>query len=274
MPQRIDSKFLSGFQRRVRSFYKKNSRHSLPWRKTRNPYRILVSEIMLQQTQVDRVVPKYKAFVKRFPSVESLAASLLGDVLREWQGLGYNRRAKMLHEAAKAITLNHQGKVPRSYAELIALPGIGDYTAKAVRVFAWNEPEVLIETNIRSVFIHHFSPKRNRVSDKKLFPYMEIALDRKNPREWHAALMDYGSHLKKTVPNPSRKSAHYAKQKPFKGSQREVRGAILRELAKGSRPMPKLFAGLPFDTERVRIQLRALSKEGLVAFKKGVVSLP
>lgn len=274
MPKHIDSKSLSGFQRRVRSFYKKNGRHSLPWRKTRSPYKILVSEIMLQQTQAHRVIPKYKAFLKRFPSPGVLAAAPLGDVLREWQGLGYNRRAKMLHDAMRAVVANHKGKIPRSYAELIALPGIGMYTARAVRVFTWNEPDILIETNIRTAFIHHFFPKGNRVSDKKLFPYMEITLDRKHPREWHAALMDYGSHLKKTVPNPSRKSAHYGTQKPFKGSDREIRGAILRELAKSNQKISSLVTVLPFSKKRIQSQLARLSKEGLAVVKRGSAYLP
>ena len=120
---------------------------------------------MLQQTQVDRVIPKYRSFLKKFKTVQVLARAPLGEVLREWQGLGYNRRAKMLHEAAKVIVTNYGGKVPTLYSELVSLPGIGDYTAKAVRVFAWNEPEVLIETNVRSVFLYYFFDKKFKVSD-------------------------------------------------------------------------------------------------------------
>ncbi len=215
---------------------------------------------MLQQTQVDRVVSYYRAFLKEFPTPRSLARSPLADVLRSWQGLGYNRRAKMLHDAAKVILSRHAGRVPRSYDELIELPGIGEYTAKAIRVFAFNDPEVLIETNVRTVFLHHFFPKKKKVEDAKLFPYMEIALDREHPRQWYSALMDYGTHLKKTLPNPSRRSAHHTKQKPFKGSDRQIRGAILRAL---SSRRQKITA-LPFPTDRLAVQIQKLLREGLI----------
>lgn len=251
------------FRKIVRAFYKKHGR-DLPWRKTKDPYKILVSEIMLQQTQVDRVLPKYRSFLKKFPNIRTLAASPLSSVLREWQGLGYNRRAKMLHEAAKKIVKEHGGKVPKTLEALKDLPGIGEYTAKAVRTFAWNEPEVLIETNIRSVFIHHFSSRtRTPISDAALMRHIEGALDRKNPREWNSALMDYGSYLKRNVPNPSRKSAHHVRQKPFKGSDREIRGSILRLLS-GEPHTKKEIYGLPFEKKRIDEQLGALIEEGFV----------
>ncbi len=222
---------------------------------------------MLQQTQVDRVIPKYKAFLKKFPTVRALADASLGDVLREWQGLGYNRRAKMLHEAAKEVVVKYDGKIPRTYIDLLNLRGVGEYTAKAVRVFAWNEPEVMIETNIRSVFIHHFFPNKVVVSDEDLHPYMGEFLDKKNSREWYAALMDYGSYLKKTFPNPSRKSVHHTRQKPFKGSDREIRGALLRELSK--KPLtPKELDMLPFQNRRISAQLKRLIQEGFVTLRK------
>ncbi len=261
------------FRKVVRNYYAKEGRGHLPWRKTRNPYRILVSEIMLQQTQADRVVPYFRRFIKRFPTVAALARAPLSDVLRLWQGLGYNRRAKMLHDAAKAVVLKHRGTIPRDHAELNALPGVGPYTAGAVRAFAWNEPGVLIETNIRAVYIHHFFPKKKNVSDKKLQPYMDAATDTRNPREWFSALMDYGSHLKKTVPNPSRKSTHHTKQKQFKGSDREIRGAILRELADGAKIGAKLLR-LPFDTVRIKTQLEKLRQESLVVSSRTTFSLP
>ena len=217
---------------------------------------------MLQQTQVDRVIPFYRNFLKRFPTAQSLAKAPLADVLRAWQGLGYNRRAKMLHEAAKAITSLYHGRFPRAYDELRTLPGVGDYTAKAVRVFAFNEPEILIETNVRTVFIHHFFPRKKQVSDKELISYMIHSLDKKNPREWYSALMDYGTYIKSTMPNPSRRSKHHTKQKPFKGSDREIRGAILRESLKVGRLN---LAPLPFDKARVREQLAKLKAEGLIS---------
>ena len=229
---------------------------------------------MLQQTQVDRVIPKYKSFIRKFGTVQSLATASLGEVLREWQGLGYNRRAKMLHEAAKAIVTSYGGKVPRTYDVLVSLPGIGDYTAKAVRVFAWNEPEVLVETNVRSVFLHHFFSNKTAVSDKKLLPYIEVALDEKNPREWYSALMDYGSYLKKTISNPSRKSEHHTKQKSFKGSDREVRGAILRVLILHAKSTSVLLKELNFPQDKIKRQITALRKEGLIVIRKNKVQLP
>lgn len=256
-------------------FYTTQGRHHLPWRKTKNPYRILVSEVMLQQTQATRVVPKYEAFLKRFPTVEALAEARLGDVLREWQGLGYNRRAKMLHESAKKITI--YGNFPHEYKALVQLPGVGEYTAKAVRVFAFNEAEVMIETNIRAAFIHHFfSRTKKKMTDKVLVPYMVQALElnRTNPRKWYAALMDYGAYLKKRMPNPSRKSAHHAKQKPFKGSDREIRGAILRALAVSSYVSRRRLDTLPFEKERIVAQLDALVKEEIVTKSEQRYHLP
>lgn len=215
---------------------------------------------MLQQTQVDRVIPYYGVFLKKFPTVQALAKAPLGDVLRAWQGLGYNHRAKHLHEAAKVTMINHSGRLPREYEELVALPGVGDYTAKAVRVFAFNEPEVMIETNIRAAYIHHFFPRSRSVSDKKLLPLVKSSLGQHpDVDQWYAALMDYGSSLKKQVPNPSRKSAHHIQQKPFKGSDREIRGAILRAMLSGEN-----ILSLPFQKGRIRRQYVALKREGLL----------
>lgn len=211
---------------------------------------------MLQQTQVDRVVPYYKAFLKQFPNIKSLAEAPLSDVLRAWQGLGYNRRAKMLHNAAKVVVVNYGGRLPKTYSDLVSLPGVGDYTAKAVRTFAHNKPEVMIETNIRTVFIHHFFPKKDTIHDDALLPFIEQVLDTKNPAIWYAALMDYGVHLKKLHTNPSRKSAHHTKQKPFKGSDREIRGAILKAHLAG-----KSLINLPFDKQRLREQVNVLKRE-------------
>jgi A/G-specific adenine glycosylase len=265
------SKFQS-FKKTVLGFYRKSGRHDLPWRKTRDPYRILVSEVMLQQTQVERVIPFYRAFLKKFPTARALSRAPLSDVLKAWQGLGYNRRAKMLREAAKVITDAYGGKFPKEKEELLKLPGIGPYTASAVRVFAFNFPEIMIETNIRAAYLHHFFPKKERVRDAEVLSYIVAVEDRKNPREWYWALMDYGSHLKKTIPNPSRKSAHHARQKPFKGSDREIRGAILKELAKGGRT-PARLAALGFDRARLAAQLKALLGEGMIARKRGTYLL-
>lgn len=227
---------VKNLQKTVLDFWKKAGRHNLPWRKTKDPYKILVSEIMLQQTQVERVIPKYKEFLKVFPNVSVLARSPLSDVLRVWSGLGYNRRAKYLHDAAKQIVLSFPGRtkiVHMTYAELRELPGVGDYTAKAIRVFAYNEPEVLIETNVRTVFLHHFFPRSKNVPDSKIGRYIALSIKGQDPRTFYSALMDYGSHLKQLHPNPSRRSKHHVKQSKFEGSLRQVRGAILKAATEG-----------------------------------------
>lgn len=263
------------FVQTVWDFYASQGRHTLPWRQTKDPYRILVSEMMLQQTQVDRVIPKYKDFLKAFPSFGSLAKAPLGAVLGHWQGLGYNRRAKMLHECAKAVVREYDGKLPEDEAKLRALPGIGPYTARAVLAFAFGVAESLIETNVRTVYIHHFFPNETDVTDSMLLPYIERTLPVDNPREWYYALMDYGSHLKRTVGNNITKSKHYTKQSTFKGSDRQIRGAIIRELTDvGSLSYKKLLAVVPFDELRVAAQLERLIEEGMVAKVKQSYSLP
>jgi A/G-specific adenine glycosylase len=249
----------------VKEYYRRHKRRGLPWRKTKDPYHILVSEIMLQQTQVDRVVPKYELFLRTFPTVEILAKSPLSAVLRTWQGLGYNRRAKMLHETAKIITRKFGGRTPTVMEELEGLPGLGRYTAGAVMAFAWNIPVPIIETNIRSVYLYHFFEYDNEVSDKELMPVITHTLDMKNPRAWYYALMDYGSFIKKMYGNPSRKSKHHTRQSTFKGSDREIRGAIVRLL--GAKPHTRnLLLKLlkQFPDIRVDAQLHALQREGLI----------
>src|SRR3989338_7324816 len=143
---------MKDFRSTVWKYWKEHGRHDLPWRLTHDPYRILVSEVMLQQTQVPRVIEKYKEFLKKFPTVRALAKASLSDVLKVWSGLGYNRRGKYLHDAAKEIVA--VGNIREALAS--SLPGVGPYTRAAVRVFAFNEPDILIETNIRAAYIHHF----------------------------------------------------------------------------------------------------------------------
>lgn len=221
---------IQAFQKTVWEYYRKHGRHTLPWRQTKDPYRVLVSEVMLQQTQVDRVIPKYKAFIKKFPTVRKLASAPQSEVLALWSGLGYNRRALYLHRSAQAVGAEYKGKFPTSIDLLEKLPGVGQYTARAIAAFSYNEPSTFIETNIRSVYIHHFFPKEKKVSDALLMPLIEKSLPAGRAGEWYAALMDYGTHLKVSVGNASKRSAHYTKQSKFKGSVRQVRGYILREL--------------------------------------------
>lgn len=253
------------FRRIVYDHYKREGRHTLPWRQTYDPYSIMVSELMLQQTQVLRVIPKYEAFLKRFPTVESLARAELRAVLVLWQGLGYNRRAKHLYEAARAVVAHHYGVFPRTKEELMTLPGIGPYTASAILAFAYNTPTVLIETNVRTVYLHHFFNDKKEVQDNELLPLIEKTMDTKNPREWYAALMDYGSHLKQTIGNANKRSAQYVRQSKFKGSNREVRGAILRLLTqKCSGTLNAILKETGFSVERCEGQLAALTAEGLI----------
>lgn len=296
------------FYKKVIDFYRKNGR-TFPWRpptlKLRrgkaDPYRILVSEMMLQQTQTHRVVPKYKAFIRRWPTVQALARAQRADVLKEWQGLGYNRRAKFLHEAAQRVAAGTgsaaKGVFPQTMQELQQLPGIGPYTAGAVMVFAYNQPVrdsqgrpvVIIETNIRAALIHEFfsSPRRSpseggptmsKIPDNQLLPILKkvVALAPDNSRELYSALMDYGAFIKQRYPNPSRRSAHYTRQSPFAGSSRQIRGQILRLLATqaGGIAEKNLLRMLPVPEAQGRVIVGKLLQEGMIARQRGRYVLP
>jgi len=261
----------------VQTFYAKNGRHNLPWRKTKNPYRIHLSEVMLQQTQVDRVIPKYKAFLKAFPTVTELANVSLGEVLQQWQGLGYNRRAKMLHNCAKEIVRTCHGTYPSTYQKLCQLPGIGPYTAGAISAFVYNKPVPVIETNIRTVYTHHFFREATDISDEEILRYIVVTLDHENPREWYWALMDYGTYLKKEYGSINSRSKHYIKQSNFQGSDRQIRGAIVRTLAEATRPLSRisLLKKLSnFEDIRIDAQLKGLLEEGMVTKTKQSYHLP
>lgn len=246
----------------------------LPWRDTQNPYKILVSEVMLQQTQVARVLEKYPEFLKTFPTIKSLAEASLADVLRAWQGMGYNRRAKYLRDAAIIILREHKGRLPKTEDALRALPGIGHYTANAILAFSHNEPRAFIETNIRRIFIYHFFKSRKEVNDKDILPLVEMTLDIENPREWYYALMDYGSQLPKVAhKNSNTQSKHYLKQSAFKGSLRELRGKIIRALGAGPKTLPTLKRVCDND-KRTEEALDALAKDNLLKYAKRKYSLP
>lgn len=256
------------FTQIVWEYYALHGRNNLPWRKTHKPYNILVSEIMLQQTQADRVVPKYKAFIKKFPTLVRLSEAPLSEVLIAWQGLGYNRRAKMLHACARAIMSEHKGVFPRTFQELTHLPGIGPYTASAVLAFAFNTPVTLIETNVRSVYLHHFFTETFEVTDELLLPLIERTASKDSPRDWYYALMDYGSFIKKAHGNPNQRSAHHVKQSAFKGSDREIRGALIRLLTKSAFTRSSLLRELrAFEDIRVDAQLQKLMGEGMIEKK-------
>jgi A/G-specific adenine glycosylase len=208
---------------------------SLPWRQPGpegnfDPYCIMVSEIMLQQTQVTRVMPKYQLFLQRFPDTQTLAGAKLGEVLQIWSGLGYNRRAKFLHQAAQAIVSEHNSAFPKTLNTLTKLPGIGKNTAGAILAYAFNQPVVFVETNIRTVYIHHFFDGHDKVSDTEILELVAATLDKASPREFYWALMDYGTHLKASQGNIARRSSHYSKQSVFQGSKRQIRGRVLKLL--------------------------------------------
>ena len=273
----MESDQIKALRRVVWHYYRRAGR-DLPWRRTRNPYRILVSEMMLQQTQVGRVLPKYPEFLRSFPTVRALAEAPLAAVLRMWSGLGYNRRAFFLKRAAEIIVREHRGRVPRSAKALEQLPGIGAYTARAVLCFAFDEPVVFLETNIRSVFIHYFFAERAKggsaVSDREIEALVEAALDeRRSPREWYFALMDYGAHLKKTIGNPNRASMQYTRQSRFAGSEREARGRTLKLLLSGARSADELASLSKLSRSRVRRALSSLAHDGLVVKDSGRYSL-
>lgn len=258
---------LKKFQRRIHSYYTKHGRN-LPWRNTKNPYHIFVSEVMLQQTQVDRVLPKYTLFLKKFPTLKSLAEASLKDVLLVWQGLGYNRRAKFLKQATEIIIRDYKGIIPRETKILEQLPSIGSYTAAAIVTFAFGGREVFVETNIRSVYIDYFFSKAKKVHDKKILSLIEQTLPKKDFREWYFGLMDYGAYLKKDGKNPSRRSAHFAKQSAFRGSNREMRGKILKLVSQKSLSRVEIKKALG---EKSLSLLRELMREGFLDVKRGKV---
>ena len=218
----------------------------LPWRRTYDPYAIWISEVMLQQTQVSRVDGRWQRWLEHFPTVDALAAAASSDVLEEWQGLGYNRRALSVHRAAQAIS-EAGGVFPQDQKELVKLPGIGPATAAGIRAFAFNLHGVYLETNVRTVFLHELYPQAEGVPDSELIPLVDLTCPASvsiaagtatanavtaelTPRSWYYALLDYGAYLKKTIPNPSRRSKSHVKQSRFEGSHRQKRAELLRVL--------------------------------------------
>jgi A/G-specific adenine glycosylase len=230
---------------------------------------------MLQQTQAPRVVPFYTSWIRTFPTIATVAQAPLETILREWRGLGYNRRALNLKRASETITREYSGNVPRDVGALTSLPGIGPYTARAIKTFSWNDPEVFIETNIRSVYIHFYFPHKETVRDSEILPLIEKTLEKERAREWYWALMDYGAWLKKTQ-NPSRKSVHYSSQSPFKGSNREIRSLILTRLTDHPATMSEIRKDLEernLSTEKLRENLMRLKKEGFLKNQRGTWSI-
>lgn len=257
------------FKETVWKHYKESGRHDLPWRKTKDPYKILVSEVMLQQTQIPRVIEKYKLFLKTFPTIHALAHAPVASVLSVWSGLGYNRRAKFLRAAAHYIDTELKGKFPKTIEVMEYLPGVGPYTARAVAAFAYNMPSSFLETNIRTVYITHFYANTEHVHDKELIELVEATTDTENPREWYWALMDYGSHLKSKGNRLHRRSKSYTKQSTFKGSRRQLRGQIIKLLLQQKMTLAVLEKKLEKKKEELLPALEDLIKEAMIQ-KQGV----
>lgn len=244
----------------------------MPWRQDTRPYYVLVSELMLQQTQVARVIPKFQAFIEAFPDEQALARAGLGDVLRLWQGLGYNRRAKYLHEAAKKVVSGYDGVWPVTENELMMLPGVGPNTAGAIMVYAYNSPSIFVETNIRTVYFLHFFENEENVKDVQIRSLLEETIDREHPREFYWALMDYGSWLKAHGIRNNSVSNSYKKQSPLEGSVRQMRGRIVAALAKRDMDEEGLREVVHAD-DRFVSALEGLVKDGLVTRRVDILHL-
>lgn len=260
---------IRAFKKKVYDYYDHQGR-DLPWRKGVTAYRVLISEIMLQQTQVERVTEKYREFLAAFPDFKALAQAPTAKLLKIWSGMGYNRRALSLKALAQNVVSEHKGRLPSAPDILVTLPGIGKYTAGAVAAFAFNKPVVFMDTNIRRVYIHEFFLDRQNIHDDELLPLVLQTLDAKDPRKWYNALMDYGSMVKREHGNPNKKSAHYTRQSPFENSNRQVRGRIIKALVTGA---PLTEARIVTETGmaagRVRKNLDQLAREGFIVKKEG-----
>lgn len=262
------------FQKLIYDYYR-NHRRKFPFREKITPYNVLISEIMLQQTQTGRVSEKFIKFIEKFPDFLSLSSASLEEVLIEWKGLGYNRRAIALKKIAETIIKDFNGELPDSLETLKSFPQIGHNTASSILTFAFNKPMAFIETNIRRVYIYFFFPNKSKVNDKDIMTIVKKTIDNNNPREWYYALMDYGVLLKKIHPELNKKSAHYRKQAPFKGSTRQIRGELLKLLIKeGKMEITKIQEQSKInDMKRIKKILDQLKKEGFIEIKEDIVKL-
>lgn len=261
------------FQRYILNWYRKNNRDHLPWRVTKtravNPYEIFVSEMMLQQTQVTRVLEKYARFLEAFPTILYLAKAPLEKVLRVWQGMGYNRRARFLKEAAEIIVKNHKGVIPSEPEILRALPGIGPYTAGAIACFAHNKPVTFLDTNIRKTLLKWFfyttdynKLPRQKIDDRELLKIAENVCYKKNPRRWHYALMDYGALVLNNKPELLKRVKSYHRQPRFAGSTRYWRSQIVKYLLQYEQASGEELQALV--SGEIQPLLSSLARDGLV----------
>ena len=265
-------------------------RDAYPWRGSRDPYAVWVSEVMLQQTQASRVVPAFGSFLRRFPTVRALAAAHRSDVVREWGGLGYNGRAVWLSEAARVVVRDHGGRIPRDPVALRELPGVGPYTAAAVASLGFGEPVAVVDTNVRRVVSRvHLGIDGHEVPSKDAWGLAEGWLDEDDPVTWNQALMDLGREVCRPEPrcgvcplagicrfrrDGSAASRGPSRQGPFEGSTRQVRGAVVNALRSHPRLTPaRLAAETGFPIDRVDAAVATLSVDGLVEVDAGHVRL-
>lgn len=270
----LTSEVIDLFQKIIYDYYK-NHKRKFPFRENITPYNVLVSEIMLQQTQTRRVSEKYLKFKKKFPDFLSLSIASLEEVLKEWKGLGYNRRAIALKTIADTVVKDFEGKLPDSIDILKSFPQIGHNTASSIITFAFNKSTAFIETNIRRVYIYFFFPNKRKIDDKEILPIVKKSVDNANPREWYYALMDYGVMLKKAHPELNKKSTHYRKQAPFKGSTRQIRGKILELLIKQGKMEIKNIQRV-FDSneqKKIKNMLNQLEKEGFIEITDDTINI-
>lgn len=264
---RVTTAQISNFKLLIMSYYHDHKRE-LEWRDKITPYRVFISEIMLQQTQVNRVQKKFPEFIENFPDFSTLAKGSITRILSTWQGMGYNRRALCLKKSAEIILERYKGTLPHDPILLDKLPGIGHATANSIVVFAYNIPKVFIETNIRKVFIHVFFKKKINSFDSDILSLVERSLDIKNPRDWYYALMDYGASLSKLSSNPNRKSNMYRKQISFINSNRQIRGQILTHILKSSLNLSEIEKKIQFPKKRIYDNLNNLIQEGFIIKKE------
>jgi A/G-specific adenine glycosylase len=279
----LDAGFVCDLQEEILAWFAQNGR-DLPWRRTRDPYAIFVSELMLQQTQASRVIPKYETFIERLPTPDSLAKAPLGEVLLLWSGLGYNRRAQYLHRAAQVILSEYGGRFPQKLEEIRSLPGAGPYTAGAVAAFAFNSDVIILETNIRRIYQLLFTGE-----DASEATNREVAgalLPSGRARDWYHALMDLATDVRTSrsaavqqqrlkelfpllsehdFPSIAGERLERPRQSVFLGSHRFFRGQILRRLQDGPSPSREISRDL--DSEQVARALEALTREGLIVYE-------
>lgn len=273
----MNSRKILEFQKEILAYYTKNKR-SMPWRDISNPYKIFVSEMMLQQTQVERVKIKYPEFIKKFPTLKSAAQADKMEILRVWQGLGYNRRALFIKRACEEIISKHKGIFPKDFEALQTLPGIGPSTAGAICAFAYNKPVFFIETNIRAVVLHFFFKNKDKVSDIDIMKILKKVTPSRSdrngqtvipPRDWYYALYDYGTFLKKSLGKDKtklhQKSKHYSKQSKFEGSFRQKRAQVLKfKLSNLSIADTEILNTLSISPQELEDVFISLDKDGLI----------